>query len=140
MKGNFDGRHMRRSGGFTLLELMIVIAIMLILVSIAVPNYTSSVRRSRESVLRQNLFTLRDLISQYTIDKQKAPQSLDDLVQANYLKQIPNDPMTNSASWQTEDCPEDTLMSPDEQDQGGICDVHSGSQQSGTDGRPYSQW
>src|ERR1700756_2527349 len=87
----------RGSRGFTLLELMIVIFIMGILIAIAVPNFTTSVKRARESVLRQNLFTLRDLISQYTLDKQKAPQSLDDLVQAGYLKQIPKDPMTNEA-------------------------------------------
>src|SRR5213075_2923210 len=84
------------SRGFTLIELMIVIFIMLILVSIAIPNFNGSVQRARESVLRQNLFQLRDLISQYTLDKQKAPQALDDLVTAGYLKQIPIDPMTNA--------------------------------------------
>lgn len=130
----------RGSRGFTLLELMIVISIMLILVSIAVPNFTSSVKRSREAVLRQNLFTLRDLISQYTLDKQKAPQSLDDLVQAGYLKQIPRDPMTSQADWQVEQMDDQTTFSADEQDQGGIDDVHSNSPQTGTDGRPYNQW
>jgi general secretion pathway protein G len=119
---------------------MIVISIMLILVSIAVPNFTSSVKRSREAVLRQNLFTLRDLISQYTLDKQKAPQSLDDLVQAGYLKQIPRDPMTNEADWQVEQIDDQTTFSPDEQDEGGIDDVHSNSPQNGTDGRPYNTW
>jgi general secretion pathway protein G len=130
----------RRSRGFTLLELMVVISIMLILVSIAVPNFTASLKRSREAVLRQNLFTLRDLISQYTLDKQKAPQSLDDLVQAGYLKQIPRDPMTNEADWQAEQMDDSTIMSPDEQDQGGIDDVHSNSSQIGSDGRAYNQW
>jgi general secretion pathway protein G len=130
----------RRSRGFTLLELMIVISIMLILVSIAVPNFSASLKRSREAVLRQNLFTLRDLISQYTLDKQKAPQSLDDLVQAGYLKQIPRDPMTNDADWQVEQMDDSTIMSPDEQDQGGIDDIHSNSSQIGSDGRPYNQW
>jgi len=90
----------RNSRGFTLLELMIVISMVLILVSIAVPNYTRSIKQARESVLRQNLFTLRDLISQYTLDKQKAPQSLDDLIQAGYLKQLPRDPMTSGTDWQ----------------------------------------
>src|SRR5579864_5760866 len=140
MKLELNSGHARGSRGITLLELMIVISIMLILVSIAVPNFTSSVKRSREAVLRQNLFTLRDLISQYTLDKQKAPQSLDDLMQAGYLKQIPRDPMTNDANWQTEECQEDTLMSPDEQDQGGICDVHSSSPQISTSGDAYSAW
>lgn len=128
------------SRGFTLLELMIVIFIMLILVSIAVPNFTRSVQRSREAVLRQNLFTLRDLISQYTLDKQKAPQSLDDLVQAGYLKQIPKDPMTNQADWVVEQAEENTVMSPDQQDQGGIDDVHSASSAAGSDGSAYNTW
>jgi len=128
-----------RSRGFTLIELMIVIFIMLILVSIAIPNFTRSVQRSREAVLRQNLFTLRDLISQYTLDKQKAPQSLDDLVQARYLKQIPKDPMTDQADWAVEQ-EEDTVMSADEQDQGGIDDVHSASTAIGTDGTAYNTW
>jgi general secretion pathway protein G len=129
-----------RSRGFTLLELMIVIFIMLILVSIAVPNFTRSVQRSREAVLRQNLFTLRDLISQYTLDKQKAPQSLDDLVQAGYLKQIPKDPMTDQADWVVEQAEENTVMSPDQQDQGGIDDVHSASIAVGSDGSAYNTW
>jgi general secretion pathway protein G len=129
-----------RSRGFTLLELMIVIFIMLILVSIAVPNFTRSVQRSREAVLRQNLFTLRDLISQYTLDKQKAPQSLDDLVQAGYLKQIPKDPMTDQADWVVEQAEENTVMSPDQQDQGGIDDVHSASTAVGSDGSAYNTW
>jgi general secretion pathway protein G len=140
MKGKFNRSQVRGCQGFTLIELMIVMCIMLILISIAVPNFSSSVKRSREAVLRQNLFTLRDLISQYTLDKQKAPQSLDDIVQAGYMKQIPADPITNANDWQTEECPEDTLASPDEQDQGGICDVHSNSGLPSTDGRPYNQW
>ena len=140
MKLRLNGRRARGSRGFTLLELMIVISIMLILVSIAVPNFSASLKRSREAVLRQNLFTLRDLISQYTLDKQKAPQALDDLVQAGYLKQIPRDPMTNEADWQVEQMDDSTIMSPDEQDQGGIDDVHSNSSLVGTDGRPYNTW
>jgi general secretion pathway protein G len=118
---------------------MIVIFIMLILVSIAVPNFTRSVQHSREAVLRQNLFTLRDLISQYTLDKQKAPQSLEDLVQANYLKQIPKDPMTNQADWAAEEL-QDTISSPDQQEQGGIDDVHSASTAIGSDGTAYNTW
>jgi general secretion pathway protein G len=134
-----NARAKNRGRGFTLIELMIVISIMLILVSIAIPNFNNSIRRSREAVLRQNLFTLRSVISQYTLDKQKAPQSLDDLVQANYLKQIPIDPMTNQTDWAPEQ-EEDTIMSPDEQDQGGIVDVHSASSQIGTNGTAYNTW
>src|ERR1051326_3049845 len=90
----------RRNRGFTLLELIIVISIMAILVSIAVPNFTTSIKQSREAVLKQNLFTLRDLISQYTLDKQKSPQSLEDISQAGYMKEIPKDPITGAADWQ----------------------------------------
>src|SRR6266849_3779320 len=88
----------RRDRGFTLIELMIVISLILILVSISIPAYNQSILRAKESVLKQDLFQLRSLISQYTLDKQKAPQSLDDLVQAQYIKQIPIDPMTGSNS------------------------------------------
>jgi general secretion pathway protein G len=128
-----------RSRGFTLLELMIVISIMLILVSVGVPMYQNSIRRARESVLRQNLFTLRSVISQYTLDKQKAPQSLDDLKTAQYLKEIPRDPITNQSDW-TVDQEENTIMSPDEQDEGGIVDVHSASAAIGTNGTAYNTW
>ena len=128
----------RRSRGFTLIELMIVISIMLILVSMAVPAYNQSILRAKESVLRQNLFTLRSVISQYTLDKQKAPQSLEDLVSGGYIKQIPNDPMTGKADWEavTE---EDTNMSPDQQETG-IDDVKSASTQISTDGTAYNTW
>src|ERR1700737_441250 len=93
--------------GFTLIELMIVISIMLILMAIALPMYQQSVLRAREAVLRQDLFTLRQVIDQYTLDKQKAPQSLDDILQAGYLKRIPLDPMTAQSNWEVvqEDVP-----------------------------------
>jgi general secretion pathway protein G len=125
--------------GFTLLEMMIVMAILLILVSIAAPMYRQQIVHARESVLRQNLFTLRTLISQYTLDKQKAPQSLEDLVSAGYLKQIPADPITSSADW-TADEAQDTISSPDQQDEGGIDDVHSSSTQVGSNGTAYNTW
>ncbi|HTR67615.1 MAG TPA: prepilin-type N-terminal cleavage/methylation domain-containing protein [Terriglobales bacterium] len=129
----------KRSLGFTLIELMIVISIILILISVAIPAYQQSVIHARESVLRQNLFTLRSVISQYTLDKQKAPQSLDDLVQANYLKQIPIDPMTGSRDTWVVSQEEDTLTDPNEQ-QGGIDDVHSGSEAVSSDGTAYNTW
>ena len=123
--------------GFTLLELMIVISILLILMSIAIPVYNQHVIRARESVLRQDLFTLRSVIDQYTLDKQKAPQSLDDLVQAGYLKQIPKDPMTNEPNWEV--VQEDILQAVDQQEPG-ISDVHSASSNTSTDGTAYSTW
>src|ERR1019366_7604232 len=101
-----------RSFGFTLLEMMIVISIILILMSVALPLYNQSVVRSREAVLRNDLFELRKLISQYTLDKQKAPQSLDDLVQGGYIKFVPKDPMTNEANWEV--VQEDVLLSVDQ--------------------------
>jgi general secretion pathway protein G len=130
-------RRTGRSTGFTLLEMMIVMIIMGILISIALPIYNTSLLRSREAVLRQDLFTLRSLISQYTLDKQKAPQSLDDLVQGGYLKTIPKDPMTNEANWEV--VQEDILLTVDQQDPG-INDVHSASSVTATDGTLYNTW
>ena len=128
----------RRDRGFTLIELMIVISMILILVSISIPAYNQSILRAKESVLRQDLFELRSLISQYTLDKQKAPQALDDLVQGGYIKQLPMDPMTGSNSTWTVD-QEDTVMSVDQQDPG-ISDVHSGAAGTSSDGTAYSSW
>ena len=130
-----------RSRGFTLIEMMIVISIILILVSVALPAYNQSIVRARESVLKQNLFTLRSVISQYTLDKQKAPQALEDLVSAGYLKQIPIDPTTGKSDTWVPDDEQDTIMSLDQQqDEGGIIDVHSGSAAVGSDGTPYNTW
>jgi|SRR5271155_658666 len=127
----------RRSFGFTLLEMMIVIVIMGILLSIALPIYTQALVRSREAVLRNDLFELRKLISQYTLDKQKAPQSLDDLVSGGYIKVIPKDPMTNEANWEV--VQEDVLLTVDQQDPG-IDDVHSASSGTSSEGTAYSSW
>jgi general secretion pathway protein G len=132
------GRGFKRQQGFTLLELMIVMIIMLILMSITVPIYTQSVVRAREAVLRNDLFELRKLISQYTLDKQKAPQSLDDLVQAGYLKELPKDPMTHESNWEPK-MEENVISSPDQQDPG-IDDVHSASNMTSSDGTAYSTW
>jgi len=115
-----------------------VISIILILVAIAVPMYQQSVVRAREAVLRQDLKTMRDQIDNYTMDKEKAPQALQDLVDAGYLRKIPKDPFTDSAeTWQVENS--DTLISLD-QTEPGISDVHSGSNLIGTDGTAYSSW
>jgi len=126
-----------RSSGFTLLEMMIVMIIMGILLSIALPIYNQSIVRSREAVLRNDLFELRSLISQYTLDKQKAPQSLDDLVQGGYIKVIPKDPMTGEANWEV--VQEDILLTVDQQDPG-ISDVKSASSATASDGTAYSSW
>jgi general secretion pathway protein G len=126
-----------RSRGFTLLELMIVITMIMILMSVAVPIYNQSIVQARESVLRSNLATLRSVISQYTLDKQKAPQGLDDLVQAGYLRQIPLDPMTKQPNWEPKE--EDVLMAVDQQEPG-IDDVHSASSGIASDGTAYSTW
>jgi general secretion pathway protein G len=131
-------RTTRRDRGFTLIELMIVISMILILVSIAIPAYNQSILRAKEGVLRQNLFTMRSLISQYTLDKQKAPQSLDDLVGSGYLKQIPKDPFTGAADWTVET--EDVTLSMDQTGEPGITDVHSSSSLTASDGTAYSTW
>lgn len=124
--------------GFTLIEMILVIAIMGILLAMAVPNYRTSIRASQEAVLHDDLFQLRSLIDQYTLDKQQAPQSLDDLVTAGYLRALPVDPITHSSTtWQTNT--DDTIMSPD-QTLSGIVDVHSGAPGTGLDGTPYSSW
>ncbi len=128
----------RKQRGFTIMELMIVLSIIMILMSVAIPNYQQSILHARESVLRNDLYVIRSAIDQYTLDKQKAPQSLDDLVQAGYLKTVPEDPFTKSnTTWET--VQEDTLMAIDQQ-QPGIVDVHSGSQNTGTDGTAYNTW
>ncbi|MEO6982116.1 MAG: type II secretion system protein [Edaphobacter sp.] len=124
--------------GFTLIELMIVMTIISLLAAIAIPSYVNNIRRAKEAVLREDLHTLRTAIDSYTVDKQKAPQTLDDLVQAGYIKTMPKDPITDRTdTWIP--VQEDTLMSLD-QTQPGIDDVHSGAQQSASDGSSYSSW
>ena len=127
-----------RQQGFTLLELMIVMVVIGLLAAIAIPAYTSNIKHAREAVLKEDLHVLRVAIDSYTVDKQKAPQSLDDLVQSGYIKVMPIDPFTKrSDTWMP--VQEDTLMSLD-QTESGIDDVHSGSQETALDGTSYSTW
>ena len=132
-----DDRRPKRFRGFTLLELTIVISIIMILLAVAVPVYNQSIVQARESVLRSNLSTLRSVISQYTLDKQKAPQSLDEIVTAGYLRQIPIDPMTRQPNWEV--VQEDLMMAVDQQEPG-ITDVKSASNGTASDGTAYSTW
>jgi general secretion pathway protein G len=118
-----DGRG-ANAKGFSLLELMIVITIIMILATIAVGRYDRSVLRAREATLKQDLFVMRNAIQQYTLDKQAAPGSLDDLVQARYLGAIPVDPITRGKDWHLDS--EDVLLDP-QQTSPGITDVHSTS-------------
>jgi general secretion pathway protein G len=124
--------------GFTLLELMIVMVVIGLLAAIAIPSYTNNIRNAKEAVLKEDLHTMRTAIDSYTVDKQKAPETLDDLVQAGYLKTMPKDPFTNrSDTWVPA---EDDSMSTTDQTQSGINDVHSGAQQTASDGTSYSTW
>ena len=128
----------RSESGFTLLELMIVMVVIGLLAAIAIPAYTTNIRHAREAVLKEDLHVLRQAIDSYTVDKQKAPQALDDLVQSGYIKVMPIDPFTHrSDTWMPVEA--DTLMSLD-QTQSGIDDVHSGSQETAIDGTSYNTW
>jgi general secretion pathway protein G len=132
---NCRGSEARR--GYTLIELIIVMAIISILVSIAVPLYQKSLRRTKESMLHSHLQTLRIVIDEFTFDKKKAPQTLDDLVVEGYLRAVPIDPITGNDQWRT--IQEDSLSAVD-QTQPGIFDVRSLSDLTSLEGTPYSTW
>jgi general secretion pathway protein G len=128
----------KNEAGFTLMELMIVMMIIGVLTTLAIPSFVGAIRNAKEAVLKEDLRVMRSAIDSYTMDKQKAPQSLEDLVQEGYLKVIPEDPMTKARdTWSTDTS--DALHSLDQTDPG-IDDVHSGSQETGSDGQPYSTW
>ena len=122
--------------GFTLLELMIVISIIIILVSVALPQFQKTITHARETVLRDDLFKMRSLIDQYAADKGKLPQSLDDLVSSGYMRELPKDPITDNKDWviATGDDPYST------QGGTGVTDVHSASGDVSSEGTPYSEW
>jgi general secretion pathway protein G len=123
--------------GFTMIELVMVISIITLLLAIAIPLYSRSILAARERALRDDLALLRQDITKYTLDKQRAPQSLDDLVTVGYLRQLPVDPMTHETNWEV--IQEDVLLTVDQQESG-ITDVHSASNATAIDGTAYSSW
>jgi general secretion pathway protein G len=125
-----------RQRAFTLLELMIVITIIIILAAIALPQYQRTILATREAVLRDDLYTMRKLLDQYAADKQKLPQSLDDLVTAGYMRELPVDPVTGQKDWNVT-TGEDSSSTTSEQ---GVTNVHSASPDTSSEGTPYSEW
>jgi general secretion pathway protein G len=134
----FDSRNrIECSRGFTLLELLVVISIIAIFMTVAIPMYNQSILRARERALRSDLDLLNEKIEQYTLDKKKAPQSLDDLKNAGYMEQIPNDPMTGEPNWEVE---QDQFLLSFQQEEPGITGVHSASSALSSNGEAYSTW
>lgn len=122
------------ASGFTLLEMMVVMTIIVTIVSIAVPFYSSAIVRARESVLRSNLLTIRSVIDQYTYDKEAPPQSLQDLVDEGYLREVPIDPITQSReTWEL-------IIETGPTGESGLFDVRSGSEETSLAGTPYNEW
>ena len=128
----------RGSRGFTMIEMIVVIAIILVLIGMAAGRYEKSIVRSKEAVLKQDLATMRNAIQQYTLDKEAGPQSLDDLVSAGYLREVPTDPITRQRDWHTDF---DNVLLSTEQTAPGIDDVHSSSDASSPfENTPYNSW
>lgn len=124
---------MRRFLGFTLIELMVVLTIVALLLTLAVPRYFGSIDKSKEAVLRENLNQMRDAISRYYADKGKYPESLEALASEKYLRKVPVDPITEStATW--------VIVPPEDPQKGGVYDVKSGAQGKASDGSVYAEW
>jgi general secretion pathway protein G len=124
---------LRRRSGFTLIELLVVMSIVALLLTLAVPRYFSSIDKSKEAVLKENLNQMRDAISRYYADKGKYPESLDALAADKYLRKVPLDPITeSSATWQ--------VVQPEDPQKGGVYDVRSGAPGKSRDGAEFSQW
>ena len=134
--GSLRQARSRWQAGFTLLELMIVISIIIILAAITLPQYQKTIMHTREAVLRDNLFKMRSLLDQFAADKGRLPQSLDELTSEGYIRDIPLDPFTGEKDWAVT-----TGEDPNSMDgQQGITDVHSNSAEVSSEGTPYSQW
>ena len=131
-----QARRSWRNAGFTLLELMIVISIIIILAAITLPQYQKTIMHTREAVLRDDLFKMRSLLDQFAADKGRLPQSLDELVSEGYLRDVPLDPFTGQKDWAPVTGDDPNSMSGET----GIVDVHSSSAETSTEGTPYSEW
>jgi general secretion pathway protein G len=124
---------MRRRSGFTLIELLVVFTVLAILLTLAVPRYFSSIDKSKEAVLKENLNQMREAISRYYADKGKYPESLESLTADKYLRKVPLDPITDSAAtWE--------IVRPEDPQKGGVYDVRSGAPGKGLDGSEFAQW
>lgn len=126
-----------RARGFTMIEMVVVISMILVLLAIALPMYSRAILHSKEARLHANLRTLNGVVQEYSQNKRRAPQALDDLVQAGYLKFLPDDITGRNDTWQTEQEEQDKAWDPG---QPGIAWVHSGSNETSTEGTPYSSW